>query len=158
MKLVIRAGGVIRRGPERELIDDYVSRAGPMTRQVGFTSLEEQQVDLRNCKTRKDETLQMLGQDQGKNMGKIVVLDERGKSMKSRAVSKQLARWRDDGEPQVTFLIGGADGFEPNALPTNVTFWSFGAQTWPHKLVRVLLAEQVYRALSILAGTPYHRD
>jgi len=158
MKLVIRAGSVIRRGPERELIDDYVNRARLLTRQVGFTSLEEQQVDLRNCKTRKDETEHLLGQDLSKSLGKIVVLDERGKSLTSRAFSKQLARWRDDGEPQITFLIGGADGFEPDALPQGATLWSFGAQTWPHKLVRVLLAEQVYRALSILAGTPYHRD
>lgn len=154
MKLVIRAGGVIRRGPEREMIDDYVSRASALTRQVGFTSLEEQQVDLRSCKTRKAETEHVLGQA----FGKIIVLDERGKSITSRALSKQLARWRDDGEPQVTFLIGGADGFEPSALPRETIKWSFGAQTWPHKLVRVLLAEQVYRALSILAGTPYHRD
>lgn len=154
MKLVIRAGGVIRRGPERELIDDYVNRASLLTRQVGFTSLEEQQIDLRNCKTRKAETEYLIGHD----AGKVILLDERGRSLTSRALSKQLARWRDDGEPQVTFLIGGADGFEPSALPAGATLWSFGAQTWPHKLVRVLLAEQVYRALSILAGTPYHRD
>ena len=154
MKLVIRAGGVIRSGPEREMINDYVSRASALTRQVGFTSLEEQQVDLRNCKTRKAETQQLLVA----GAGKIIILDERGKSLTSRALSKQLARWRDDGEPQVTFLIGGADGFEPGALPRETVKWSFGAQTWPHKLVRVLLAEQVYRALSILAGTPYHRD
>jgi len=154
MKLVIRAGGVIRRGPERELIDDYVHRASALSRKVGFTSLEEQQIDLRNCKTRKAETDHLLGQE----TGKIILLDERGKSLTSRALAKQLARWRDDGEPQITFLIGSADGFEPSALPPDATLWSFGTQTWPHKLVRVLLAEQVYRALSILAGTPYHRD
>lgn len=154
MKLVIRAGGIIRKGAEREMIDDYLKRANGLTRRVGFQSVEEQQIDLRSCKTRKAETESLLDVSDTR----FVVLDERGKSLTSRKLATQLARWRDEGIPQTTFLIGAADGFEPGSLPKNAILWSFGHQTWPHKLVRVMLAEQVYRSLSILAKTPYHRD
>jgi len=154
MRITLRAGGSIKSGPERELIDDYLTRARHMSRNLGFLEIDEQQVDLRSAKTRTDETQALLPD----NTTKYVILDERGKSLTSRQISKQIAKWRDDGERHVTFVIGGADGFDPNAVPPHVVRWSFGHQTWPHKMVRVMLAEQIYRALSILAGTPYHRD
>jgi 23S rRNA (pseudouridine1915-N3)-methyltransferase len=66
--------------------------------------------------------------------------------------------WREAGHNEIIFAIGGADGFEPSALPAQHVKWRFGQQVWPHKLLRVMLAEQIYRALSILAKTPYHRD
>ena len=113
-------------------------------------------VELGKCKNRTEETEKLTG---GLPDGAAVfVLDERGKPLTSRQLSQTLARLRDDGLPSAVFLIGGADGFEPSALPPGVRKISFGTQTWPHKLVRVMLAEQIYRALTILAGSPYHRD
>jgi len=156
LKLTIRAASIIRKGPERDLIDDYMKRAQGLSKACGFLKLSEQQVDLRSAKSRAEETQLMLANLPPNT--KIVLLDERGKQSTSRDIAKQLTRWRDDGFSETVFVIGGADGFEPTAIPPNVTKWAFGPQVWPHKLVRVMLTEQIYRALSILAGTPYHRD
>lgn len=154
MRISLRAGGVIKSSPERDQINDYLTRAKHLAGGLGFTDIEEQQVDLRKAKTRADETRLLLPD----TATRYVILDECGKALTSRQIAKAFATWRDDGERHVTLVIGGADGFDPGALPANLTRWAFGPQTWPHKLVRVMLAEQIYRALSILAGTPYHRD
>lgn len=156
MRLTIRAAGHIRKGPERELIDDYVRRGQGLAKACGFLGFTEQQVDLKNAKSRAAETVLLTGDIPPTH--KIVILDERGKALTSRGIAKQIADWRDDGIAETVFIIGGADGFEPDSLPRGVTRWAFGTQVWPHKLVRVMLAEQLYRALSILAGAPYHRD
>jgi len=159
MKIILRAGGVMRSGPERDMVDDYITRAQGLARATGFISITEESVDLRAAKTRHDETLKLLSAIP--NTAQIIILDERGKTPKSREIAQSFARWRDDGIAETYFIIGGADGFEPSTLKAevpHVTRWSFGAQTWPHKLVRVLAAEQIYRALSILGRTPYHRD
>jgi 23S rRNA (pseudouridine1915-N3)-methyltransferase len=156
MRLNIRAGGVIRKGPERELVDDYLRRADSLSKACGFLSVTETQIDLRSAKSRADETRILLhGLDP---THKLVVMDERGKSLTSRQIAKTLAGWRDDGISETHFVIGGADGFDPSEIPNNAIRWSFGTQVWPHKLVRVMLSEQLYRALSILTGAPYHRD
>jgi len=87
----------------------------------------------------------------------LCVLDERGKTLSSPDFANLLANWRDQGRQDATFVIGGADGIDP-ALRAKADFaMSFGSMVWPHMLVRVLLAEQLYRASSILAGAPYHR-
>lgn len=156
MKISLRAGGVIRSGPEREMIDDYLQRAQGLARGTGFLSIDEQQIDLRSAKTRAHETRALLGDVPAG--AKLVIFDERGKTPTSRQISNQFASWRDDGISQLILVIGGADGFEPSAIPAGVTRWAFGPQTWPHKMVRLMAAEQIYRALSILARTPYHRD
>lgn len=156
MKIILRAGGIIRSGPERELIDDYLKRANGLARGTGFTNIEEQQIDLRRTKSRAEET-QTLFQGLPDNAA-IIILDERGKALTSRKISKQIVDWRTDGLSNLVLLIGGADGFEPTHIPSGVVKWSFGSQTWPHKMVRVMASEQIYRALSIIAGTPYHRD
>jgi 23S rRNA (pseudouridine1915-N3)-methyltransferase len=156
MKIILRAGGVMRSGPERELVDDYLQRANGLARGTGFLSVEEQQVDLRNCKTRAIETQTLLGDISSGS--KLVIFDERGETPTSRQISQQFATWRDDGFGQLILVIGGADGFEPSEIPAGTTRWAFGAQTWPHKMVRMMASEQIYRALSILARSPYHRD
>ena len=156
MKITLRAGGVIRSGPEREMIDDYLQRAQGLARATGFLSVEEQQVDLRSAKSRQAETQSLLGDMPAG--AKLVIFDERGKTPSSRQISKHIANWRDDGISQLVLVIGGADGFEPSAIPPGTTRWAFGPQTWPHKMVRLMASEQIYRALSILARTPYHRD
>ena len=156
MRIILRAGGIIRSGPEREIIDDYMQRAQGLARGTGFLSVEEQQVDLRAAKSRFEETNTLLGKIP---VGaKLVIFDERGKTPNSRQISKKFADWRDDSISQLVMTIGGADGFEPSAIPNGTTLWAFGPQTWPHKMVRMMAAEQIYRALSILARAPYHRD
>ena len=87
----------------------------------------------------------------------LVTLDERGRTMSSPDFAGLLARWRDAGRQEAAFLIGGADGLAPALRDTADQSISFGQMVWPHMLVRVMLAEQLYRAASILAGAPYHR-
>ena len=87
----------------------------------------------------------------------IVALDEHGKTQSSEAFASQLARWRDDGRPAVSFVIGGADGHDPGLVAGADVTLSFSPLTWPHQLVRIMLAEQLYRATTILSGHPYHR-
>ncbi len=160
MKITIRASGLIKSGPERELIDDYIMRANGLASNLGVSGVEESAIDTRKAKSRSHETQMILASVD--NSSKLVILDERGKALTSRQMAKQIANWRDDGTRHLVFAIGGADGFDSAALSpalaARTVKWSFGTQVWPHKLVRVMIAEQLYRALAILAGTPYHRD
>ncbi|RZV40305.1 MAG: 23S rRNA (pseudouridine(1915)-N(3))-methyltransferase RlmH, partial [Acidimicrobiales bacterium] len=111
---------------------------------------------LRKAKSRADETQMLIANIAHTDV--LIVLDERGKEFTSRGLAKNIANWRDDGQKRVYFAIGGADGFEPPVLPAGTIKWRLGSQTWPHKLVRVMITEQIYRGLAILAKTPYHRD
>ncbi len=88
----------------------------------------------------------------------IVALDETGKHLASRAFAKQIRQWQDEGRPCAAFMIGGADGLDDSVRQRADLILSFGRATWPHLLVRGMLAEQVYRSQQILAGHPYHRD
>src|SRR5690606_27745267 len=90
--------------------------------------------------------------------GVVVALDERGKTIGSEAFARQIARWRDDGRPAVSFVIGGADGLEPDFVRAADLTLSFSPLTWPHQLVRITLADQLYRATTVLSGHPYHRE
>jgi 23S rRNA (pseudouridine1915-N3)-methyltransferase len=87
----------------------------------------------------------------------LVVLDERGDSVDSATFARQLGRWRDDQIANTIFVIGGADGLSPELRRMAQMRMAFGAATWPHQMVRVMLLEQIYRAATILAGHPYHR-
>lgn len=160
MKLILRAGGVLRKGPEKTLVDDYITRAQGLARGTGFISVEEQGVEFKGQYDRAGETTKLFSAV--KSSDELILLDERGKSPTSREIAAHFERLRDDGVAATYILIGGADGFEPSVVkslrPGRITKWSFGAQTWPHKMVRVMAAEQIYRALTILAKTPYHRD
>ena len=156
MKIILRCGGILRSSPERELVDDYLKRANGLVQSCGFHSVSEEQVELKKCKSRAEET-EKITSDRSSSY-QYIILDERGKSLTSRQIAKTLTRLKDDGISETIFVIGGADGFEPAKLPKNVMKLSFGSQVWPHKLVRIMIAEQVYRALSIMAGSPYHRD
>jgi len=156
MKLVIRAGGIIRACPERDLIDEYIKRANGLTARSGFLALAEEEIDLKKCRNRSEATEKIFS-----GIGttsKLIILDEKGKGQTSRDISKSLLSAQQDGIAAFILAIGGADGFDPQLIPGHAQKWSFGPQTWPHKLVRVMAAEQMYRALSILAGSPYHRD
>ena len=89
---------------------------------------------------------------------RVVALDERGKALDSAGLARQLARWRDQGARDVAFVIGGADGLDRSVIEQADVVLSLGPLTWPHQLVRVMLAEQLYRADTILSGHPYHRE
>ena len=89
---------------------------------------------------------------------RLIACDERGKSFASRDFAARVAALRDDGVRQLAFVVGGADGLDASVRAAAAEVISFGPATWPHALARVMLAEQIYRAVSILAGAPYHRD
>ena len=139
-------------GPERELVDDYISRAQKTGKPLGYRAVEE--IEL-NSSSKDDEGQRLLAKH---DKGILIRLDERGEAWTSQDLSKRLARWRDAGEDAVSFVIGGADGTSPAIAAAARHTVSLGVQTWPHRLVRVMIAEQVYRALSIEAGSPYHRE
>ena len=139
MLLHIVAHGRIGRGPEAELTERYLSRIVWPTR---VTELSERGGRIPPA---PPATIS-------------VVLDERGASLASTALAEKLGRWRDDGMREVRFLVGAADGHEEAVRTSADLLLSFGAATWPHLLARAMLAEQLFRATSILAGHPYHRE
>ena len=152
MHIKIICVGSLKGGPERQLVDDYIQRANKTGRGLGFRSVEEIEVASGgNVDKESERVLAKLGSAQ------LVLLDERGETLKSQQFSKKLANWRDQGL-DIAFLIGGANGHSAALKQKAPHTISFGVQTWPHKLVRVMIAEQVYRAFSIEAGSPYHRE
>jgi 23S rRNA (pseudouridine1915-N3)-methyltransferase len=151
LRIRILCVGRMKDGPERELVDDYLARAQKSGKQLGYRAVEEIEIP---SSSKDDEGTRLLA----KHSGILIRLDERGEAWTSQDLSKRLARWRDAGEDAVSFVIGGADGTSPAVAAAARHTISFGVQTWPHRLVRVLIAEQVYRALSIEAGSPYHRE
>ena len=154
MKLAIAAIGKPGRGPEAALASDYVSRATAAGRALGLGPVEL--VDLEPRKVGKiPEADLLLAAAEGAN---LIACDERGKTYGSRAFADHIAMLRDRGERRLVFAIGGADGLDASVLAQAGSTLAFGPQTWPHALARAMLAEQVYRAVTILAGSPYHRD
>lgn len=155
MRVTICAVGRLRGGPERDLIEDYVQRFERTGRSLGLSQLQIIEVE-----DRKGGGMAAEAELLRKALPKGAVLccmDERGKVISSPDFSTKLAQWRDGGAQDVAFVIGGADGIDP-ALRAQADFaLSFGKMVWPHMLARVMLTEQLYRAASILAGSPYHR-
>jgi len=154
MKLAIAAIGKPGRGPEASLADDYARRATLAGRPLGLGPLEL--IDLEPRKAGKGpEADLLLAAAEGSH---LIACDERGKAYSSRAFAEHIAALRDQGERRLIFVIGGADGLDPRVREAARSPLAFGPQTWPHALARAMLAEQVYRAVTILAGSPYHRD
>ncbi len=147
--------GRVRSGPERDLIADYTQRFDRTGRALSLGPLTEHEVeDKKNAGMAAEAELLARAAPQG---AVLVTLDERGKLLTSPEVATQLARWRDAGRQDVAFVIGGADGIDPSLRAKADFSISFGQMVWPHMLVRVMLAEQLYRAANILSGGPYHR-
>jgi 23S rRNA (pseudouridine1915-N3)-methyltransferase len=160
MKLVVAAVGRMRSGPERELIARYRERAVPMSRKLGFRGVEI--VEIEDSRSRRTED---RIRDEAAGLAAaipenaaIVALDARGKALSSTDFAERLARWRDRGIPAAIFLIGGADGLAEGLRERAELVLGFGGATWPHQLVRIMLLEQIYRAMTILSGHPYHRE
>jgi 23S rRNA (pseudouridine1915-N3)-methyltransferase len=151
MRIVIAAVGKFRREPERELYDAFVKR---ITWPVTLREVEERG-SLPAPKRKAGEARKLLAAVP--DGATLIALDEAGTTLTSAAFAKHIGRWRDDGVGDLAFAIGGADGHDASVLERAELTLSLGAMTWPHMMVRALLAEQLYRAQSILAGHPYHR-
>lgn len=145
----------MRTGPERALVDDYVTRFDRTGRPLGLGPLTEHEVEDKRGGGMEAEAELLARAIPGGAM--LVTLDERGKILSSPEFAAEMTRWRDDGRQDVAFVIGGADGIAPSLRGRADVSISFGRMVWPHMLVRVMLAEQLYRAATILAGGPYHR-
>ena len=154
MKLAIAAIGKPGRGPEAALADDYARRATLSGRPLGLGPLEL--IDLEPKKPGKaPEAELLLAAAEGAH---LIACDERGRTYSSRAFADHVSALLDRGERRVVFAIGGADGLDESVRRAARSTLAFGPQTWPHALARAMLAEQIYRAVTILAGSPYHRD
>lgn len=159
MKLLIAAVGRAKPSPERDLTTEYLDRARASGGPIGVTGADlvdvEERKKLPPAELKRREGELLLGALPAGAV--IVALDERGKSLSSEDFAGFVARTRDDGAPVLACLIGGADGHGQEIRNRAALTLSFGKATWPHMLVRAMLAEQLYRAVTILAGHPYHR-
>lgn len=156
MRVQICAVGRLRAGPERTLIDDYLSRFDRTGRALGLGPVELREVEDRKGGGMAAEAALL---DRAiPERAVIVALDERGTAMTSPEFAQALARQRDEGVQDLALLIGGADGLARELRARATLRLSFGRMVWPHMLARVMLAEQLYRAATILAGSPYHRE
>ena len=152
MRILIAAVGRARTGPLRDLYDLYVRRlAWP----VALREVEVRQTLPAGRLKAREAGLLLASVPDG---AAVIALDERGRALSSLEFAERIGRWRDDGAADLAFLIGGADGHDESVRGRADLLLSFGAMTWPHMLVRAMLAEQLYRAQTILSGHPYHRE
>lgn len=155
MRLHICAVGRLRAGPERELVSDYLERFNRTGRALSLGPVSEHEVEDKKGGGMASEA-QLLSRAIP-NGAFLVTMDERGSVHSSPDFAAHLERWRDAGHQDLAFVIGGADGIDPSLRAQAGHAISFGKMVWPHMLVRVMLAEQLYRATTILSGGPYHR-
>ncbi|WP_319798039.1 23S rRNA (pseudouridine(1915)-N(3))-methyltransferase RlmH [Nitrobacter sp.] len=159
MRLAVIAIGRLKQGPERELSDRYRGRFDDIGRRLGFRGLDVHEIP----ESRARDSEQRIREEAASILALIpqeallVALDERGKNIDSAAFAAHLGRWRDESVANTVFVVGGADGLSPELRRRVKLSVAFGAATWPHQIVRVMLLEQIYRAATILAGHPYHR-
>lgn len=159
MKLIVGAVGRLKAGSERDLADRYLERARLATRPLGLSGPEVRELEesrARRPEDRKAEEAKALLALLSPG-AKVVALDERGASISSEKFAQVISKARDEGAPALAVLIGGPDGLDEALRARADLTIAFGAMTWPHQLVRVMAAEQIYRAVTILAGHPYHR-
>ncbi|GAA0610275.1 23S rRNA (pseudouridine(1915)-N(3))-methyltransferase RlmH [Paenochrobactrum glaciei] len=160
MRITVFAVGRMKAGPERELADRYFDRFSKAGNPLGFdfqgvseiTESRAQTVDLR-----KTEEAARLFEALDAGAG-LILLDERGKALSSEDFAGQMGRLRDEGKRQLIVAIGGPDGHDPRLRQRADLVLALGSLTWPHQIARILVAEQLYRAATILSGHPYHRS
>lgn len=159
MRLRIAAVGRLKAGPERELLERYIARVNAAGRPIGLAPLEIVEVSESTARRAPDRIRdEWTGFKKPTITGaRKIVLDGRGRSLASEDFARKLAAFRDGGADAAMFLIGGADGLPEAAREGADLVLAFGPATFPHQLVRILLAEQIYRAVTILTGHPYHR-
>ena len=154
MRVTILAVGRLRAGPERELLDDFLQRFDRTGRPLGLGPASVVEVEGKPGAGKAAEGA-LLAAKVPKDAW-LCCLDERGEAMTSPDLARLLDRWKLERREAV-FVIGGADGIEPQLTARADHLLSFGRMVWPHMLVRVMLGEQIYRAATILSGSPYHR-
>jgi 23S rRNA (pseudouridine1915-N3)-methyltransferase len=159
MRIAIAAVGRLKQGPERELAERYRKRAADVGRSVGLTAFDV--IEIRE--SRADNVGRRMLEESIAIANVIpdraitVILDERGESVSSASFAGHLQSWRTQSRPAAVFMIGGADGLAPSLRERANLAIAFGTATWPHQLVRIMLLEQLYRAVTMLSGHPYHR-
>ncbi len=157
--MMLVAVGRLKAGPEREIFARYIDRAVAAARSAGLTGVELREIDesrARRPEDRKLEEAQAIRASLAPG-SRLVLLDERGNSLTSEAFARDIGRARDSAVPAFVLAIGGPDGIDATLRGEAATVLAFGAMTWPHQLVRIMAAEQIYRSISILTGHPYHR-
>ena len=159
MRLVLACIGRQKAGAERELVTRYLDRARAGGRQIGFTQVD--MVEIGESTARRPEDRMA---EEGAALvaafpadAALVMLDPRGQNLSSEAFTGWIRERRDEGVPAICFVIGGADGLSGQVRSRATLLLAYGAATFPHQLVRVMAAEQLYRAVTILCGHPYHR-
>jgi 23S rRNA (pseudouridine1915-N3)-methyltransferase len=159
MRIQVVAVGRLKQGPERELAERYRKRAIAAGRSVGLSDVDV--VEIKESRANSAER-RMLEESIAiatviPDAAVIVLLDNRGESMSSSSFAGRLREWRAEDKKVVAFVIGGHDGLAPSLREKSSLAISFGAATWPHQLARIMLLEQLYRAVCIIGGHPYHR-
>jgi 23S rRNA (pseudouridine1915-N3)-methyltransferase len=158
VRLSLLAVGRLKTGPERELVERYRQRIDGMGRSLGLTGFDVIEVPesraRRDDDRRSEEAAALLDRI---GSAVLVVFDERGNSPTSEAFAARIGQWRDEGSRDIALVIGGPDGLDARVRRRGDLVVAFGALTLPHQIVRALVVEQLYRALTILAGHPYHR-
>lgn len=159
MRLLIAAVGRLKAGPERILCERYLERANAVGRAVGLAPVEIREIAESAKRAPKDRIA-----DEAKGLrtlapagARSIALDAGGRNLTSEKFAETLARLRAENTPTTVFYIGGADGLPRDLRDQAQLVLAFGAATIPHQLARILLAEQIYRAITILSGHPYHR-
>ena len=155
MRVHVCAVGRMRAGPELSLVEDYLARCDRTGRALGLGAAKVLEVEDRKGGGQKAEAELLVKAIPKGSL--TLALDERGKTLSSPEFARKLSNWRDEGRSDLAIFIGGADGIAPDLRARADLSNSFGKMVRPHMLARVMLAEQLYRATSILAGTPYHR-
>lgn len=159
MRLTLLAVGRMKQGPERALLDRYVDRASALARSVGLTGFALREIAEGAGRLPAGRRLQE-GQALRLELppgAATVVFDERGQAVASPAFAGLIGAARDAGRAAMTLIVGGPDGIDPALRDAADRTIAFGTATFPHQLVRIMAAEQIYRAMTILAGHPYHR-
>jgi len=153
MHITLISVGKLKKGPEKELVDDYVTRFNKAGPGIGLRSLKL--VDLASGGGLEAEGKLIL--NAVPSGAKVLRLDEHGPAWTSVKLANQIATWRDAGTPTLCFLIGGAEGYSDAVRAAYADTLALGPQTWPHRLVKAMISEQLYRSVSLLAGLPYHK-
>lgn len=158
MRLTIVAVGRLRLGAERDSAARYLKQAGQLASRLGLRISIREIAESRRPRLkdrREGDAVGLLAAVPARAM--VCVLDQSGVILTSEAFSNQVRKWRDDTVPDLAFIIGGADGLSSSIIDRAHLTLAFGQMTWPHQLVRVMLLEQLYRAMTIMIGHPYHR-
>lgn len=158
LRLTIAAVGRLKADAEKTLSERYVERAQKAGAQLGLSLAVRETGESRAARAadrkREEASALMALVPHG---AILATLDEHGTAITSEAFADRIGRWRDGGTAEIAFLIGGADGLDPELVAKASLVLAFGPMTWPHQFVRAMLSEQIYRAFTILAGHPYHR-